>query len=145
MRIVLTEPDDVRIRFEAACYRIGEGAAQAGLLAGPQQGGAESLYRPSPGARRAVVHPARRGDRGHEVQSLDPGDALVLAWGRDWPDLEAARIENCRHTAYRPALSGRVPTFKNYRGRIARLEIGLLYLSKPFLDPSKVTEIDTLV
>ena len=28
MRIVFTEPDDVRIRFEAACFRIGEGSAR---------------------------------------------------------------------------------------------------------------------
>ena len=28
MRIVLTEPDDVRIRFEAACFRIGQGSAR---------------------------------------------------------------------------------------------------------------------
>jgi hypothetical protein len=28
LRIVITEPDDVRIRFEAACFRIGESAAR---------------------------------------------------------------------------------------------------------------------
>ena len=28
MRIAFTEPDNIRIRFEAACYRLGEGAAR---------------------------------------------------------------------------------------------------------------------
>jgi hypothetical protein len=28
LRVVFTEPDDARIRFEAACFRIGEGAAR---------------------------------------------------------------------------------------------------------------------
>ncbi len=28
MRVVFTEPDDVRIRFEATCFRIGDGAAR---------------------------------------------------------------------------------------------------------------------
>lgn len=39
MRIVFTEPDDVRIKFEAACHRVGSGmATQAFSLALNKEG-----------------------------------------------------------------------------------------------------------